>query len=204
MINNTHFAPSFQKRLLATTSLKDYCGDEVPCKIYELDSQEDALYLNNQLNRGAWMGNYFLDTIYKNFAEDKSYTRSNINFYTLEKENGDLLGYLNEIKNNDKTRSVLYLETVPTMAKNSKSREIKGIGETMLSFLASYTIKSKDIEKICIDMPSDSARWFYEKLGFKKFFSMSSSMYLPFENMPSLIRKNEERNGSKINFVEEV
>ena len=204
MINNTHFAPSFQKKLLATTSLKDYCGEKVPCKIYELNSQEDALYINNQLNSGEWIGNYFLDTFYKNFAIDKFYTRPNIKFYTLEKENGDLLGYLNEIKNKDKTRSVLYIETVPTMAKNSKVREIKGIGETMLAFLASSIVKSKDIEKICIDMPSDSARWFYEKLGFKKTFSMSSSMYLPVENMCSLICKNEKRNDSKINFVEEV
>lgn len=203
MLNKMHFTPSFQKKLLATTSLKNYCGEKVPCKIYELNSPKDTLYLKQQLNSGNWIGNYFLDIFYKNFAEDKFYTNPNINFYSLENDKGELLSYLEEVKNKE-TRSVLYLETVPTMTKKAKNREIKGIGETMMAFLAAYAVKSKEAEKIWIDIPSDDSKWFYQKLGFEKPGSMSSSLYLPIENISPLIWKNEERNGSEIKFVEEV
>lgn len=199
MINNVHFSPSFQKRLIATTSLKE-ADKKVPCQIYELNSPLDSLYINTQLNHKDWQNSYFLELVYKDFAENKFYYYPHINFYTLEKENGDCLAYLEEIKHKD-NRNISFIETVPTMANKNPDRKIKGIGETMIAFLAKYAQRSKNAEEIWIDHPTDSAKWFYKKLGFEHKNKQNTSMYLPVEKIDALVKKNEERNGSKIEFV---
>ena len=200
MLNNLHFSPSFQKKLLATTTLND-CGKKIPCQIYKLNSPQDTLYLNQQMNSENWLGYHYLDTFYSNFAEDKFYKSPYINFYTLENEKGDLLGYLEEMKN-ENIRKVLYLETVPTMAKGTKNRRVKGIGETMMAFLASLSLNSEKVEDVWISYPSNDSELFYKKLGFERPSLKSRSLHLPLENVIPLIWKNEERNGSEIKFVE--
>lgn len=201
MLNNLHFSPSFQKKLLATTTLKER-GESIPCQIYELNSPKDTFYLKEQMDSDNWLGYHYLDTFFKNFAKDKFYKEPHINFYTLEKESGELLGYLEEVKN-DKTRKILYLETAPSTAKGTKNRKIKGIGETIIAFIASQTIKNKEMPDIWISYPSENSRSFYKKLGFERPSLKSPSMRLPIENIIPLIWKNEDRNGSEIKFVEE-
>ena len=78
--------------------------------------------------------------------------------------------------------------------------KIKGIGETMISFLASLAQKAQQSQILCIELPTCEAKGFYYKLGFEKPFKDSILMLLPEEKVDLLIKRNEQRNGSKINF----
>lgn len=200
MLNKVCFSPSFQKKLLATTFLNDSNGEKIPCNFYELNSPIDEVYLKKQEKSENWANSRFFDVFCKDFY-DKYFYHHYINFYTMENDNGDCLAYIEEIKSED-TRSISFLETVPIFSKKTKGRKIKGIGETMVSFLAAYAKKLKNAEVICIDLPTDESKWFYYKLGFEKPLKEGTLMLLPQEKVDSLIKRNEQRNGAKIEFVE--
>ena len=73
---NTHFSPSFQKKLMAKTELKRL-DEKVPCNIYLLNSSEDEDYLIDQVNEASWADAYYFPTICKDFIENNAW-RANI------------------------------------------------------------------------------------------------------------------------------
>ena len=197
MLNNVNYSPSFQKKLMATTSLKN-CGEEMPCKIYLLNSSEDEDYLIDQVNETPWADSYYFPTICKDFIENKYYTHPLVGFYSMEDEDGNCLAILEEIKySSGSRRSIEFLEVVPTHAERTSNRKIKYIGETMVAFLAALSNKKSEL---FVGLPADDAKFFWYNLGFEKKNKRYVSMSLPVNKLDALVKRNEEHTGSKIEF----
>lgn len=197
MLNNINYSPSFQKKLIATTSLKN-CGEKMPCNIYLLNSSEDEDYLIDQVNETPWADAYYFSTICKDFIENKYYTHPLVGFYSMEDEDGNCLAILEEIKySSGSRRSIEFLEVVPTHAERTSNRKIKYIGETMVAFLAALSDKKSEL---FVGLPADDAKFFWYNLGFEKKNKRYVSMSLPVNKLDALVKRNEEHTGSKIEF----
>ena len=151
------------RKLLAKTSLNDYCGDKVPCEFYLLDSTKDEDYLTKQENSGEWWNSIYFPLIASDYTEDKYYLKPNVSFYTMQNEDGDCLAIIEELKHSDGYRNIELMEVVPTCANRNSSRSIKYVGETMVAFFASMLRHEDEDENMCVSFPADDAKGFWKR-----------------------------------------
>lgn len=200
MLNQINYSPSFQKKLLAKTELKQ-AEEKVPCNFYLLDSVDDEDYIVKQSNTCEWYDSIYFSLIASDYADGKYYLSPNVSFYTMEDENGNCLAAIEELKHSDGYRNIELIEVAPIHSERNSYRQIKYIGETMVSFLASLIRKENPEEKLCVSFPADDVKFFWKKLGFEKRFGSSSELIISEENTNALLERNQQHNDSKIEFV---
>lgn len=186
---------TFQKKLKAKASVSQN-EESLPCKIYKLSSKDDRDYFKKINNVDDWENATFRRAFQTILYEPQKCEK----LYVLEDKNNNCLGFMTLVDNKEKKRKfVEYLETCPKNAYENCNRNIKYIGETLLSFAVALGKKEK-ISMLEIPVALKSAEAFYtDKCGFlnRGFFGL----YLSSEQFQNFLNQNEKHTGSKIKFT---
>lgn len=179
----------FEKKLKANcTVLKD--GAKYPCKIYEINTQEDSDYFKNNSINTNWDKSGFWLNMERNF--NKYYPKQKT--YVIE-DDRECLGFI-DTEINNKGQKIEYIESQPQNGK----RGFKYIGETILAFLANEA-QRYNIPKIYIDCWLEEAEGFYHKCGFEGGESDYSSFFIQNPNYGKIIEQNYRHTGEKIDYT---
>lgn len=194
-ISPVNFNISFGKKLTAKAAVIEN-REKLPCRIYKLSTEKDADYFEEIRNAEDWKSAEFIKPL-KNILSDISEYEE---FYALEDKNDNCLGVICLVENKKtKRKSVSYIETCPKDAYENTERNIKYVGETLLSFVTALAKKDKS-RLLSIPVALQSAEAFYtEKCGFIN--RGIAGMTLFPEQYENLLKQNEEHTKSKIKFV---
>lgn len=194
---------SFKKRLVATCKVKNESGDNLDCKIYQLDSKKDKNYFKKLEKDSNWDEAKYLDDMDDELRYCIKMDAFDTNsFFTLENQNGECLGY-SELFHTDKKFSVDILETNPKYRFGKEKRNLKYVGETLLSFLANIA-KKMNINDFSLTATTNACKFYTEKCFFKKDNSAEwgiKFLRLPPKNYDKLIQQNEAHCGEAIEII---
>jgi len=186
---------SFGKKLIATCCVKKNKNKQVNCNIFELNKKEDSDYFEKVERKKTWEFNTYLHEA--DFALNEEFPAEKI--YSIETRKKECLGYI-LIEETEKSADIGLLETCPIHSFKNKERDIKYIGETLITFCTELA-KRHNLGKICVPIMSSKAKMFYlDNCNFV--FSNEEGAILHSSKFDSIIEQNEMHTGCKINFFE--
>lgn len=193
-MNNNINNLSFQKRLIANCKIVDK-GKSVPCQIFELNKRDDADYFKSLLKERGWKGQGFVEYIDDIFSHSGC---GDAKFYAIENAKNKKLGFCQIYQEPNQYDELEIIEVMPKAAHDNSSRNIKYIGETLMTFLVEKA-KREGKKSFVIPVPIPDARDFYKNCGFAE--CGDRAFLMKANNFDNLINKNIEHTGSTINFV---
>ncbi len=189
----------FQKKLVASCSVNQKNNGSRPCLIYKLDPNEDKHYLYDLSDNPNWWASRFLYLL-QSELDCLSFENKNdayFSIYSMEDNKGECLA-LSEIIDCGDSYFLNLLETSPAHSSKSEKSELKYIGESFLSFLASL---AKNNNKNNITLASiDTALEFYTKCHFSK-QDEGKLLSIEKEDFDKLIKQNEKHCGNSVNII---
>lgn len=200
-INSIKSNISFQKTLVANTAyIKD---DKVcPAKIYKLNPVKDKNYFFYIENNEEWASNNYLYFLNREIHQEANKTNNNSNykpeFFVMEDENDECISVLSV--ETDKCRNETdggYFEVRRDLSTENENRSAKYIGESFILFVTKWANNVLGT-KFVINLPSSTARDFYEKCAFEH---ISDGFYFPQENIDFLARRNKIHTGVGVNLI---
>lgn len=200
-INLVNNSLSFQKTLVANTA---YIKNDKPCpaKIYKLNPIKDIKYFINLEDQNEWISNNYLYYLSKEIFQEAGQTDNNSNykrdFFVMEDENDECISVLSvETDNHKKETNGGYFEVRTDLSTENENRNAKYIGESFILFVVKW---ANDVlgTKFVIDLPSATARDFYDKCAFEH---ISDGFYFPRENIDFLARRNKIHTGVGVNLI---
>lgn len=200
-INLVNNSLSFQKTLVANTA---YIKEDMVCpaKIYKLNPVKDKNYFVDLEKQDEWVLNNYLYYLNKEIMEEVKKVENNSNyqreFFVMEDENDECISVLSlETDNYRKETNGGFFEVRTDLSTERKNRNAKYIGESFILFVVKW---ANDVlgTNFVINLPSATARDFYDKCGFK---NISDGLYFPKENLDCLTRQNKSHTGIGVNFL---
>lgn len=200
---------SFQKTLVAKAGIITNKKSE-ECNIYSLNPEEDYEYFSDLSNDENWDDNqwaYIMDCAIRkmDYFQER-------NFYVLENNNEECLGYVQTYEKTDQPKDnslsplqydyINYLEVAPQLQNNDigSQKNNKYIGETLFAFLCKL---SQATNKKCIKLNStDDSITFYDKCNCTYVPRLDNNyMIISEDNYEKTIKQNEQHTGRKIELI---
>lgn len=192
---------NFGKTLVATCQIKSKSNDIQKCNIFELNDKSDCDYFEKELKRDDWANSKYMKAMHQ--IMNSPFLAKSARTYTLENSNGDCLGYiatliLNTAKNKE---NIQYLEVCPSFAFANSERNLKYIGQSLVTFLIAQAQKEGK-SKVCVPVYSTSAKdFYYKKCGFEYDDERVDGFAVERENFSMVLDSLKNKTGSEINFV---
>ena len=192
---------SFKKTLVANTAyIKD--NKICPAKIYKLNPVKDKNYFVDLEKKDEWVLNNYLYYLNEEIMEEVKQVENNSNyhreFFVMEDDDDECISVLSlETDNYRNETNGGFFEVRTDLSTECKNRNAKYIGESFILFVVKW---SNDVlgTNFVINLPSATARDFYDKCGFK---NISDGFYFPKENIDGLIEQNKSHTGIGVNFL---
>ncbi len=189
---------SFAKQLRAKCTLRKEDNKPVPCKIYELNPEEDSDYFLKLIDKKYWEKGSYIWEMDDEFKSEVTGQHA----YAMETFFGKCIGYIivdTDYETEENCHNISFLETCPEYRFKENRTSLKYIGETLLAFATS--IASKDgANAIKIPKWEPKAETFYKKnCGFKE---RNEELTLAKSNFRHFISQNKAHSGLNIDVVQ--
>lgn len=187
--------------LVATCQIKSKTNEVQKCSIFELNEKSDCDYFEKELKRDEWANSKYMKAMHQ--IMNSPFLAKLARTYTLENSNGDCLGYiatliLNTAKNKE---NIQYLEVCPSFAFANGERNLKYIGQSLVTFLIAQADKEGK-SKVCVPVYATSAKdFYYKKCGFEYDDEREDGFAVERENFPNVLDDYKIKTGSEIRFV---
>ncbi|MBR1617377.1 GNAT family N-acetyltransferase [bacterium] len=182
---------SFQKNLVAKGGYLKNCNPHF-CNIYQITPEKDREYFLNPKNNSDWRSSLYWRVISTSFPNGMGG-----DVYVVEDEDDDKCFGFMAIRKNNKTHEldINLIETNPKFQGDS-IKEVKYLGETMLSYLAQY-VQNQNLKGVIVKFWDKNAQNFYtQKCGFEG----DKILVLNKDNCSKLVSQNEKHTGIKIDL----
>lgn len=194
---------SFQKHLVAKAGVMQD-KKTMPIEIYKLDFPQDKFYVHEKLvDNASWSNSYFarsMDIAIKSEEYNLDDTER-LNVYSAEKD-GECLGLMETYTNDYADYEKLsYIETCPDCSSKNKERNVKYIGQTLISFLAKLIEDNGENKTIYVPYVVGHSRNFYDKCGFQAIKNSKIAEYLEPDKYKKLIKTTEKKTKSQITLI---
>lgn len=192
---------SFGKTLVATCQIKSKSNDVQKCNIFELNEKSDCDYFEKELKRDEWENSKYMKAMHQ--IMNSPFLSKSTRTYSLESQQGDCLGYiatleLNTAKNKE---NIQYLEVCPSFAFANGERNLKYIGQSLVTFLIAQAQKEGK-SKVCVPIYSTSAKdFYYKKCGFEYDEERVDGFAIERKNFDKALDNLKNKTGAEINFV---
>ncbi|MBR2387031.1 hypothetical protein IKA92_07040 [bacterium] len=186
-LNNINFGKKIPLKECYVIEKKN--NKQTPATVYEHDCTDlfDA-YEVQKSNKNFAFRDLIISGMHKKFINNRAGIKSTGHYYTLQKNDGEILGLCHTTEDKDVEVALL---------SSRKLGKYKYVGQNILSALAQKTI-SQNKEELKVTSVLEEAEDFYEKAcGFEKRFHDGYEPYFTFhlskENIPNFIEKVEKK-----------
>ena len=194
-IDNSYSNIAFEKTLKAKGAIiKNNNPSDV--SIYLLDEKEDMESFKCLKKQKDWRGSYYL---YDMAQFGEYYFENGYDIYTLEDDKENVLAYSLTKRLPSKVK-VSLLEVAPTYSRNNENRNVKFIGETLVSFLAKTAKQEhKDLYVKDVANRTKTQDFYFSLCKFQR--AGDDDAILRKKTIPKLLKSNENHTGKKIELI---